>query len=560
MSTYIIKSPIIYPTEANWGDDPFPSYSHDYGTINTADTAVLAGARLNGTPSTPTIVSVSAPSGYSGEINLSMRDIYYSAVYFLPTTLTISSPVVGTAYAFKAWNATFSSATVTGLSSTGGTGVTNTLVNGTSFNALELKNLTITLGSSSPVIVNAVYTYSFDTVDSEVFTVLANRAFLFDYTPQQPIISEIKLATDVLKAIDGTEQRISYLDAPDERKQLNFFMESEQVIREIRQNFYTQLEVPVAVPEWVEGVPVYNAYTAGATSIVADFSLSDIAADDSVYLSDLSGATTELVTVTAKTDTMLTLGSELQNAYVSGDFYVYPVKTYLVANGAILNRYAFSEGVATLNLTRSPRVSLVGYGGTLNTYNSLTLLDKTPVYTGLNGESLSNRYETIDFGGKLDTIADQDRSDVTFNRRYCYNTQTERQYWKKFIATVKGAVPFYVSTFRPDLELNENPVDEATQLVVKNPPNYTSNYFTNESHKHLEIVTSAGTIYRGVSTSTATSSTVTTLTLDSALPAGYNNITRISFLLRARISSDTVKVTDYVAYSEIDLTFRTVDT
>lgn len=556
---------MIQAPPVSWGADLFPNYNHDdYGFVNASDTAICFPTKLAGSVTTPSVVTTNPPSGSSGRRVESFRDLYYNAVYIFPNSISVQNPTPGDEFVFRAWNARFGETETTGRTDSGDEGVINTFETGETFRALEIKDFNVSIEPLAPVNISADYIYSFDNAIDALFEFNATRAVLLNSEPQLPFRQTLSYKTDVIKALDGTEQRFSYLLAPVEQINAELVYTEESEFRELREFLFFRMDTPILLPKWYEGILGRSDYSAGDSVLNEDFSQSDYEVGDNVYLVTLSNETFELGVVSAITDTSLTLTTALQNDYTARRFYIYPTKAYLLPKNQPIERFAFNGGIIPLQLTDTSRRPLVGKGAPEFTlFNTRPVLDMRPIVDDRAADTFNNRYQLFDFGGAVRTIANQTFADITQPRTYRVSSRSEWQYWKAFLDEVSGQrKTFYAPTWRSDLVLAETPLPGSDTLVIEpTDPNYLLSYFVKNSHKQLQIITSAGTYYRAVDAVTQNVDGNYTLELNQLIPdlPGATTILSISFLLQQRLGSDEVAIDHFSNYSEITIVQRTVE-
>ena len=164
------------------------------------------GAAGAGTPSTP---ATSSKTGYLP----GMITDYYNRIFIFPAIIDIRNPVIGSPNAYSVWNAYFQTNILETIIEADDTGLTNSAADATSFDALEVKDFAITVGATAPISIDATYTFNFQ-VGSGILLFQATRATLVPFAPEVPIRQSLEWRTDIIRAYDGTQQRISSRPTP----------------------------------------------------------------------------------------------------------------------------------------------------------------------------------------------------------------------------------------------------------------------------------------------------------------------------------------------------------
>lgn len=376
----------------------------------------------------------------------------------------------------------------------------------------------------------------------------------------------ISWKTDIIKAYDGTEQRINLRRNPRNLFTASYLADTDAAIQ------FWKYELTFAanglnwgMPLWGEILEITNPISATATVVNCDFSLTDTALGQSALLIHPDGSNELILCNTAtRTDTAITLSSGLViNDYPEGSLWVPVDYIFLKSNPG------YREGVyatAQVNIIGDSQVHKVvdAYGATpLTMYNSRPVLDKVPEYIGSN-EVFAQTISRTDYGGKVRITSGEGSSHSTISRRYIYTSAQDRQWWKLFLSTAKGQQQsFYTSTYRQDMTLDTQPAQGASTMVVDDASNPAGGWEALAGHQDLALTTadgtiqyvainSAGTVDNGNGTHTVAFTPALTNT-----PLG-STIQKISFFELVRLASDDI-VIDYMPLNKtISMSTRAV--
>ena len=364
--------------------------------------------------------------------------------------------------------------------------------------------------------------------------------------------------TDVLKAWDGTEYRIALATVPRDRYELGIPLDDADV-RQVRGWLLTDPAGTYEIPLRHERLLATSAVTVG-TVAVGTTTLSDWAVvgqrvlveslldPDDYYTAAITVVAASLLTLDTLPPGGMTFPAELTA--------IAPLVSVLLENGQAIGRYQVNAGRWSLvGRAAAPRSSF-GAGATLVTHDSLTVMDRMPRAAGLAQEQMAAGVEILDQGGAIATAWSRTVSDVRRSHTWqIANTAAERQWWKKFLGSVRGRQkPFLLPTWRHDLDLVSNPA--GTSLIVEGPPTpdapgYVTTYWPSLAHRRVQLLKSDGTVaYRTISAAVDNLDGTQTLTI-ATLTA---TVTRVSFLETVRLDTDEVTV-DLVAaeYGDLEL-------
>lgn len=379
--------------------------------------------------------------------------------------------------------------------------------------------------------------------DEETFT----PSTLIHFRPEE-MRQQLAFSTSVLRAYDGSEQRIGMRSRPRRTYEVEYSLRDEADVRYLHKQFLQGFERRYDLPRWGEEIRISNEITAGATSIIDDFEWSEYAQGTAALLMSPGGETYEVVTLASFSSdrTTLVLDDPVVNDYPVGSSVV-PIEQVYIADEATLERYRNGGARVTITATaRLQRPLFTGDGDiTLEEYDNLIVLEDRHLSTETNGQEFDHGIFELDFGNRLIPIATWDPAyaSITEIRRFVVPTLEERALWNLLATTLHGSmVTFLAPTWREDLVLNAQPATGASTIVITDEPGYNSIYEGAPSHDYLQLETDAGIIYRKVNSAVDNLDGTHTLTLDTALPGTVpgSTINRISFLERVRMSSDVV--------------------
>lgn len=377
---------------------------------------------------------------------------------------------------------------------------------------------------------------------------------LLNIAPQEPTRYELEWRTNVLRSLDGTEQRAALSLRPQWRLDYDFSLDNAEY-RRLRTWLFNNTAEQFVIPLWAEGQK-FDPVSSGVGSLTGDFEFFDLVnQQDEVYLRAPDG-TDEYLSVTAIDDTTITLNGTTANAYPEGS-RVFPALRCYLEDGSRTRKQprSLSEWNMRARATK-PRQSQ-GRGALVNTYQSLTILDRRPLS---DAESFDAGLEYQDVGTFVGVTASEEWAQVGRGHRFSGHGRQDRQFFRKFIDTVVGMrEPFYLSTYRKDLVLTDTPAQGNSFILVEKDPAYNTEWWDHAGHKDIELEDSAGQLIRRRVNSIIVNPSNLSLNIDSPLPVGdYSTGNRVSFLELCRLGSDVVRFEDHVRHVYVDLVIQAV--
>ena len=421
-----------------------------------------------------------------------------------------------------------------------------------SIDALGELSFNVVVGVSGPPSINANIQFSFDTVPnpSEI-SVKGTRAVKFDIVPEVPVVEKWEWLTDIIQAIDSTEQRISLRgEFPRITQQTKIIFTSSEEIRK----FYSDVAVSVGrlwLPMFQHTARISKQSLAGTARIYFDTSRIDIREGEYVLLKEKDFGI--LAEISKMEIDGATLTSEL-TATINEAALIVPGAPALIDDSTRLKRAAVNQ-VAEVALNAKMQVirtSLPRPGSTvsLTMFDGLPILEKRPLANGTVDDAFATGQETFDNQtGRVDVGSRWDYTRVAGDRDFKIDrilNPEQLDFWKLFLAHCKGsAFKFYMPTFRNDLEL-ANSVNEGANAFTAKGSEYGEKLHTLPTHRVLEFET-AGGMHRAKVVSAAAGNGVSFVTFAPSLPndKAFADIKRIGFLIPTRLANDAVNFKHY---------------
>lgn len=364
-------------------------------------------------------------------------------------------------------------------------------------------------------------------------------------------------ATDILRARSGKERRIALMSIPREYHEFSTVLDSDKarVLRgDLLQGITTGVAFSVSVPSEALAVTSY----AGAVLTVPTTTLSDWMANGRSVVVTASNGTQLITTVSSFTATTITLGAS-PSAGLAGVLII-PLQAVQMDDAQQFGKYAVNVQRADIKAEALSPPELAGTGATLTTHAGLPVVDRTIDASALVAEALIAQTERVDFGIVQATMFPRSIADWARTISLVCNRNTERQWIKKFFATVKGKQkPFLLPTWTPDLTIHTQP--SSTALRIFGPPtagttNYVAQWFASLAHRNIQLVMSTGTIlYRTISAAVDNLDGTQTLTMNASVTG---TVAMCSLLETCRLDDDELRIVYTGQRGDVQLQARVV--
>ncbi len=369
--------------------------------------------------------------------------------------------------------------------------------------------------------------------------------------------------TDVMIALDGTEQRVALRNLPRQIFRPKYLMDSDLDLQYWKFALSRDLRTTWDLPLWAESEKITAPVEGGVDSTVdADFSLMDDTLGNKFLLLHPDAETVEVFTISGRTDTTATRASgTFTEDYPLGSVII-PVEPSFTQNNS--GYEPFKINAATIGLEMIPVANRVLEGkgsAAIPSYNARPLLSRRPQESK---EVFSQELARLDFGGKIQIETSQSVANINSGRSYKSAGKDDRQFWKLFLNTVKGQQKsFYTSTYRHDMTVVTQPSVGGTTFIIQDDAQVADGWEDNSSHQNLSIETADGdTQLREIDTVTTVDNLDGTHTI--GITAGLtatvdgSTINKVSFLELARLGSDAIDVQHFHTHRVVKLPIRTI--
>jgi len=374
---------------------------------------------------------------------------------------------------------------------------------------------------------------------------MANPTYIEDYQifPFPPLLGMkefLNTFTDILKAKDGSEQRICFGPVPRQVFRYRVFLNSDVTQARLEAMLFGWQKLYWAIPMWQEKTVHTTTISAGASAITFNTAYADYRADT---LAIIWKSQTEYETVLISTVNAGSLGlsENVVSTYTGNKVImpcrlaqlVNPINTLQVEKEQSFRDVYFEVVDNTLLETHS---AVATYGG-VEVIEIPGLLDEGEERI-ISGDLSLQDY----FTGKFKYFSDSNYNIIT--RQYTRQFETKEECWnfRLWLHSLYGRQnAIWIPTFRNDLQLAST-IEAADVEVQVSDIDLTANMGLNDLRTHLTFILTDGTMYhREILGISQNSGGYDVVTIDSALGEEVASCD-ISFLDKCRRESDEIEI------------------
>lgn len=377
-----------------------------------------------------------------------------------------------------------------------------------------------------------------------------DRVVMFPYQPETGIDETLQFLTDISKATDGTEQRISNRKNPRQRFTMNMRVEEGKELRDMQALLQGWHPGVFGVPIWWESRELGADAATDATVITMDTRYADFRVGSLAIL--WSGPETfDALQIQSLTDTTMTFTSGLTQDFSAADTVVMPLRTGYLSSQISANRYIKNLMDVQLQVRVIDNdVEDIGDVTAFSSHNSKVLLDDPNMIDGTTvADGLTRDMIIIDSPASNEIQFSLNLTSKTVTSKGFF-ADSMQEVWqvRQLVHALHGSqIAFYLPTFYNDLVVTED-LQSASSLMDIESIKYVDFIQAKEPFKSIWIELNDGTILtREVTAYDKISDTVERLTVGTPWPSliAKEDITRISFCRLVRIAGDEVKFNHY---------------
>lgn len=431
--------------------------------------------------------------------------------------------------------------------------------------------VSVQISPSGPPTINGTLDFAFDTTSVSV-PITGTRIILYGFSPTGSVKERLVWKTDIMKAADGTEQRVALRRFP--RQQIEF--------EALLPRDYDRNEFNSFIFDWhsrVFGVPMWwDARLLTANAVISDTVVSITSTDFAEFrvgglavliAYDADGnrtADTLEISAVSASPAQVTFTSGIQNAYTAGQAVLVPVVPGVVSDGVARSRLPAGQQKVTMSFLSVDNDARATEDATaFKSWNGRTVIDDLNFMDNEIRENFRKKITRIDGDtGEIAQSSTEDRSTPTSEKRW--NVETAQKSWevRNLLYALHGKqTSFYLPTFGKDLELQaavsvgSGSIDVTnvgytqfmksrepyTTIVIQfdpnNMPSVASPFPIGSPHNWEDGQTY---MFLDIVSSTEVSTDVERLSVSPTFPMDFTaaNVLSIQFMIKSRFDSDTV--------------------
>lgn len=322
----------------------------------------------------------------------------------------------------------------------------------------------VTVSPDGPPTINGTLDFTFDVRTASV-PITGTRIILFDVVPTGGVQERLEFKTDIIKANDGTEQRLALRRFPRQRIRMST-LTLDNVTRNKLNAFLTDWHTRVfAVPEWWDSralaadVAVSDTTIAAVDLSNADFREGGLAV---MYQENADGSRTiETLGILSigSPPNSITFSSPVANDYTAGVAVIVPAVPGILNTRIPKGRFQSGNQTNDFDFltidNEVVRTDLSGY----RIYNGRPVIEDLNFIAGRStSESFNQKTTRLDGEtGEVTQLSSEDRSVVGVPMQWEIETAAKGWQIRNFLHTLYGMqVSFYLPTWEQDMVLKAN--------------------------------------------------------------------------------------------------------
>ncbi|WP_217878192.1 hypothetical protein [Vibrio alginolyticus] len=493
-------------------------------------------------------------------------DTMRNSLFIQPKSVDLGLVLSASTHSLRVWSLFERELTSDDITAVGTTGMT---LSGTTSNVRlpaygGYADYTLDVSLAVSGVIDAYYRWNFSGVDEDVrtFRITGQRIVVFGIPPQRKMTEQLSWRTEVIRALDGSEQRIRLRENPIVKIKFKSVLghHTEQGAKAM---VYRLGHDSLAIPLWHESVRSSEVIPVGAAEIrVATGGMSVQAGDLLILWSDFYQY--ETGTVKSVESDKITLTKPLLGSWNKP--VVAPV-AYGLIDGADFSNYKVSVSEGDVEYTRNSNVPIPA-DSTYPHYDNIPVYGELLYMRGKSSpESYAPSVNKVDFGIKVRTQKRKyDHPDVAREIFVKMDSPVAAMRFKKFLSYLGGKQkPFWYVSNWWDFDPVGITLSNQTEFRVKDL-GFVEYYSGAATRKWVAIKqVGGGWHYRQVSSSAKgpTGSELgvhEVLTLDSTLPFTFSKDTveRMCLMVPVRLDQDDV-VLNWDGMAHITTTLRILE-
>jgi hypothetical protein len=523
---------------ASFGSAPYDDAhtAWDLSIDISAAASPVGGALTNTQPITE------EETALTGSVAPTFVGDYYNRLHFSSLSYDMGNVIGAAQRTLEIWNAYFQPRTLNSIDESGTEGInlTRPTPEPAQFRALEQKPYTFDVTTEGPGIINAVYTFTFDS-STALVSFEGSRITAWMWGPNGAALERLEWKTDVITSYDGTEQRIALRSEP--RRYFEWDVMLTDGDRRKAENVLYGWQARVfGIPVWFDGTDLTAQALTGATSISLETADRDYHAGGLAMIT-ISADAFEIFEIDGVTGGGLDLVRPLINSWPAGA-RVYPVRLARMADQVKLQRFT---GAASYGRLRWQCVDASEWTpATETTYLGFPVLSQAPNWVSDVTSEYMRKMQWLDNG--ISEVAAEDESGVpTFlqSHRWLLDGRSQVAAFRAWLYARRGRLSaFWLPSWSQDLVLTASVGALAVNIDVAHC-NYTKHVASGIGRRDIRIELISGTVlHRRIISCVEVDANTERMTLSSNLGQIVNpaDVRLLSFMALCRNDADAAEL------------------
>lgn len=474
---------------------------------------------------------------------------WYERIHVIPRAIDLGNITSQQTRPILAWNAYLSPrtlATVTGTN-TEGVSLISPAEPPLSYAPLQERTYTLQVSTDGPSELNASYEFAFG-AEALTVTITGSRVIAWAYRPDwsQPIVERLEWATDILRAYDGTEQRVRLRQYPRRVFEFAFAAEASQR-RGLETALYGWGARNWALPVWPDGVPITTPALSGASSVVADTEHRDFRVGGLLMLLADDG-TNEVHEIASISSGTITIQGALARNWPTGSGQIFPVRLARqpAAQGFARFTHDFAYGRARFEAVDDndwPAAEAE------TTYLGQPVMTAPPNWIQDPALDYQRKLQEVDFGAARSRTDESGIPDILQTHRWMLSTKAEIAQHRSWLYARAGRLSaVWLPTWADDLIVAATVSAAATTIDI-NAIGYARQINAAIHRRDLRIETADGSVhYRRITGAEILDDTTERISINAPLGALYQpeDFRKVSFMALCRLESDAAEIAYFI--------------
>lgn len=479
-------------------------------------------------------------TAYGGTKTDSFLDDYYYRIHITPASIAFGNVTNPVEEEFIIWNAWFVSKIMASITEDyPDEYVLDPSTTPMNFEPLESTTFTVTVDDDGSPEFEATLTFNFP-LEEPVLTISATRVAVFPFEPLIPMTESLEWLTDIIRAKDGSEQRISIRPTPRQAFSMDVLMTTEQKQARLDALMFNLFKRAWGVSHWGEWEEHNDTILADDTVIYLDTTNADFR-DDSYAVIWQSDTVYESVKILTVESDRLNLEKPVIGNY-SGKKWIMPMRIGYMTSP--VNWKVDADGVGRFKCGFIVKDNLL-----LTTYTPELEYEGLPVLPpSLEDGGLDNTIESdvtmVDYG--LDNFTQFSDSDFNiYVQSHVFRKEGKDEIWKfrEFLHYLYGRRnAVWICSDKEDFVQTVTLGAAGTELTVANA-GWARRMGLNTLRTHIAFIHNNGTIYCREITGITSSGDEEIIGIDTALGVQIEpGDCTICLLDKCRLTEDKIEM------------------